>query len=281
VRYTEVVSALRVSVVVLLVVIGAVLIATALRERGIFGVPSGAPYQDASLAVEMRIDDLLARMTLAEKIGQMALVEKNSIVHVVDVPLYGLGGVLSGGGGKPAPNTPGACRDMVGTFALAARSSRLGIPIFYGVDANHGHANVPGATVFPHAIGLGAANDEAVVEEIARVTARELNATGVTWNFAPSLDLPGDIRWGRVYEAFSDDPARTARLGAAFVRGSLGKHQCSSHRSTILVAVVCAGAPQGTPSIRLIKASRLRTMCACVTRTCRRFKPRLTRARFR
>ena len=205
---------------VLLLAICAAAVIASLREHGFLSSPVYAPYRDATLDVEVRVDDLLARMTLAEKIGQMALVEKNSVVHAVDVPLYGLGGVLSGGGGKPVPNTPGAWREMVGTFTLAARSSHLGIPLLYGVDAIHGHTNVPGATVFPHPIGLGAADSEALVEAVARATARELRATGVTWNFAPALDLPSDIRWGRVYEAFSDDPARAARLGAAFVRGS-------------------------------------------------------------
>jgi len=179
---------------------------------------SDARYHDPSLPIEERIDDLMKHMTLREKIGQMALVEKNSL-PLEDVAAYGIGGVLSGAGGKPAENTVQGWRAMIDAYTNASRASRTGIPILYGVDANHGHGNVPGATIFPHQIGLGAANDVTLTEEVARATATEARATGVTWVYAPSVDLPNDIRWGRVYEAYSDDPARTAALAEATVRG--------------------------------------------------------------
>ncbi len=182
----------------------------------------GAVYIDSRLPVETRIEDLLSRMTLEEKIGQMALVDKNSVENMEDVSRFGLGAILSGGGGKPTDNTPEGWRDMIAAFVDESRRSRTGIPILYGVDANHGHGNVPGATIFPHQIGLGATHDAALVEKVARATAEEALAIGSRWNFAPSLDLPTDIRWGRVYEAFSSDSILTGELGAAYVRGAQG-----------------------------------------------------------
>jgi len=178
-----------------------------------------ARYMDASLPIEVRVNDLLAHMTLEEKIGQMALVEKNSVRTMSDVTSYGLGAILSGAGGKPEDNTPEGWREMIAGFSDAARTSRTGIPVLYGVDANHGHGNVPGATIFPHAIGLGATHDPELVEKVARATAEELLATGARWSFSPSLDLPTDIRWGRVYESFSDDPLLAGALGTAYIHG--------------------------------------------------------------
>ena len=177
-----------------------------------------AVWQDKTLPVETRVQDLLSHMTLAEKIGQMALVEKNS-VGAGDVARYGLGGVLSGAGAKPATNTPAGWATMTAEYQAARETSRLQIPILYGVDAIHGHALVPGATVFPHQIGLGASGDAELVAQVAAATAADLAATGVNWNYAPNLDLPQDIRWGRTYEAFGDDPILVGRLGAAYVRG--------------------------------------------------------------
>jgi len=181
--------------------------------------PKDAAYRDPSLPIEKRINDLLGYMTLDEKIGQMALVEKNSIKNTADIAAYGLGAVLSGAGGKPVDNTALGWKEMVATYESAAQGSRLGIPILYGADANHGNGNVPGATIFPHAIGLGAANDPALTEQVAAATAEESAALGIRWNFSPALDMPADIRWGRVYEQFSDDPQRVAALGAAYIKG--------------------------------------------------------------
>ena len=181
--------------------------------------PESARYRDASLPIETRVEDLLEQMTLEEKIGQMTLVEKNSLKKTEDIATYGIGALLSGAGGKPDDNTPEGWKEMAGQFTDAARGTRLGIPLLYGTDANHGNGNVPGATLFPHFIGLGAANDPALTERIARATAEESAALGIRWHFSPTFDLPKDIRWGRVYEAFSDDPARTGPLGAAYIRG--------------------------------------------------------------
>ncbi len=177
-----------------------------------------AKWHDATLPTETRIDDLLAHMTLTEKIAQMALVEKNSVTAAT-IAESGLGGVLSGAGAKPPVNTAVGWAAMVAGFQAEARTSRLGIPLLYGVDAVHGHALVPGATIFPHQIGLGASGDGALVERVAAATAADIRTTGVNWNYAPNLDLPQDIRWGRMYEAFSDDTNLVSRLGAAYVRG--------------------------------------------------------------
>ena len=185
------------------------------------GPPSldDAIYEDASVPVDERVEDLLDHMTLDEKIGQMALVEKNSIPHVPDVASFGIGAILSGAGGKPEDNTSAGWRAMIASYGDASRQSRTRVPILYGLDANHGHGNVPGATIFPHAIGLGATHDPMLVEDVARAAAEEASATGVDWIYSPSLDLPADIRWGRVYETFSDDAHLTGELGAAYIRG--------------------------------------------------------------
>ena len=184
-------------------------------------VASAAVYRDPSLAPEARVDDLLARMTLAEKIGQMTLVEKNSI-GPTEVGGRFIGGVLSGGGGTPASNTPEGWADMVDEFQQAALGTPLGIPILYGADGVHGHSNVRGAVIFPHQVGLGAARDPALVEEIAGVTATEMAATGVRWNYSPVLAVPQDIRWGRAYESYGEQTELVSELGAASVRGLQG-----------------------------------------------------------
>ena len=178
-----------------------------------------ALYLDSAQPIDARVADLLARMTLDEKIGQMTLVEKNSLKELTDVSEYSLGALLSGSGAKPTENTFVGWKEMTDTYQAQAAQSRLAIPLLYGSDAIHGHAHVAGATIFPHMIGLGAAGDAELVRKIGAATAQEMKATGVNWNFAPNLDTPQDIRWGRVYETFSDDPALVSKLGAAFIEG--------------------------------------------------------------
>jgi len=191
--------------------------------------PSDALYKQANQSDEARVADLLSRMTIEEKIGQMALVDKNSLGSIEDIGKYYLGGILSGAGAKPEINTPDGWLGMVNSMKEQAAKSRLGIPILYGVDANHGHSNVLGATVFPHAIGLGASQSTELVEEVAKATSEELEATGINWNYSPSLDAPKDIRWGRVYEAFSDDPELIGDLGAAYINGTQDLRANSSY----------------------------------------------------
>ncbi|CAL9354611.1 Beta-hexosaminidase [Streptomyces sp. enrichment culture] len=182
----------------------------------------GLPYQNPRLPVHKRVKDLLSRMTLDEKIGQMTQAERGALEAQDHIASYELGSLLSGGGSNPAPNTPEAWADMVDGFQLRARQTRLQIPLIYGVDAVHGHNNVVGATVFPHNTGLGAARDPKLVEDTAHATAREVRATGVPWNFSPCLCVSRDERWGRAYEAFSEDPALVTRLATA-VEGYQGR----------------------------------------------------------
>jgi beta-glucosidase len=181
-----------------------------------------AAYRNPALPVEARIDDLLPRMTLPEKIGQMTLIEKNS-VRPADVTAKFLGGVLSGGGGSPRPNTAEAWAKMVDDYQRAALATRLAIPILYGVDAVHGHGNLYGATIFPHNIGLGAANDPDLVERIGRATAQEMIATGIYWNYSPVLAVVQDYRWGRAYESFGERTEWVTALGLAMLRGLQGE----------------------------------------------------------
>jgi beta-glucosidase len=175
-------------------------------------------YTDPTQPVEARVEDLLKRMTLDEKIGQMTQVEKNSI-RTGDITRYYIGSILSGGGGSPFVNTPAAWYEMVEGYQDEALKTRLGIPLLYGVDAVHGHGNLLNATIFPHNIGLGAANNPELVEKIGRATAEEILATGIPWNFAPVVAVVQDVRWGRTYEGFSEDTEIVSSLGAAYIRG--------------------------------------------------------------
>ncbi|MER6467869.1 glycoside hydrolase family 3 protein [Streptomyces collinus] len=167
----------------------------------------GLPYLDAKLPVRKRVADLLGRMSLAEKAGQMTQAERGAVGTGADVAAYGLGSLLSGGGSTPTPNTPAAWAKMIDGFQLRARATRYQIPLIYGVDAVHGHNNLVGATVMPHNIGIGATRDPALAERTGAVTAAEVRATGVPWDFAPCLCVSRDERWGRSYESFGEDPA--------------------------------------------------------------------------
>ena len=175
-------------------------------------------YTDSTQPVEKRIEDLLARMTLEEKIGQMTQVEKNSI-KPGDITKYFIGSILSGGGGSPEENTAQAWYAMVEGFQKEALATRLQIPIIYGVDAVHGHGNLLNATVFPHNIGLGAANNPELMEKIGRATAEEMLATGIPWNFAPVVAVVQDARWGRTYEGFGEETELVTSLGTAYLKG--------------------------------------------------------------
>lgn len=194
---------------------------TAVDNAAPDAVDETAAYTNPDLPVAERVDDLLARMTLAEKIGQMTLVEKNSVTPdgVADQLL---GGVLSGGGGYPPGNTPEGWVDMVRAYQDAALQTRLGIPLLYGVDAVHGHNNLKGATIFPHNIGLGATQNPDLLTQIGRATAVEVAATGIFWNYAPVLAVPQDVRWGRTYEAFGENTELVTQLATAYQRGLQG-----------------------------------------------------------
>ena len=175
-------------------------------------------YTDPAQSVETRLEDLLARMTLDEKIGQMTQVEKNSM-KPGDITKYYIGSILSGGGGSPEENTAQAWYAMVEGFQEEALATRLQIPIIYGVDAVHGHGNLLNATVFPHNIGLGAANNPDLIQQIGRATAEEMLATGIPWNFAPVVAVVQDVRWGRTYEGYGEETELVTSLGTAYLKG--------------------------------------------------------------
>ena len=177
---------------------------------------AAAPYENPRLPVSKRVADLLSRMTLEEKVGQMTQTER---YQVNDDPtpittLY-LGSILSGGGSTPTPNTPQAWADMIDRFQRAALATRLKIPLLYGIDSVHGDGNLLGATVFPHNIGLGATRDPDLVRKAAHVTASETRASGPQWTFAPCICAARDDRWGRTYESFGEDPGLVIRMETA------------------------------------------------------------------
>ncbi|SDT43237.1 glycoside hydrolase family 3 protein [Actinoplanes derwentensis] len=204
------------------VVAGVVLALTAaLIPVSVLRLGTGQPvYRDAGQSVAARVADLLPRMSLADKIGQMTQAERKAVTgDPALVTGLRLGSVLSGGGSAPTPNTPQAWVDMINSFQAAALATPLKIPLLYGVDAVHGNGNVHGATIFPHNVGLGAGRDAALVEKVYRATAVEMRATGIPWNFAPCLCVSRDERWGRAFESFGEDPALVTRLGGAAVDG--------------------------------------------------------------
>jgi beta-glucosidase len=186
-------------------------------------LPTGVPAATAAAGCSSTAD-CLSKMTLAEKAGQMTQVANTYIRNKADISTYGLGSVLSGGGGGPngAGGTATQWADMVDDFQSYALKSRLGIPLLYGADAVHGHNNVQGATLFPHHIGMGASRDAALVQQVEDVTRQEVLGTGIHWTFAPCLCVPRDDRWGRTYEGYGEDPSIVSPLGQAAVRGFQG-----------------------------------------------------------
>jgi beta-glucosidase len=178
--------------------------------------PAQRPWMNSSLAPRARADLLLAQMTLEEKVGQMTQAERGAVTGDPSlVATWRLGSVLSGGGSTPSENTPEGWADMVDAFQAQALRTRLQIPLIYGVDSVHGHGNLVGATVFPHNIGLGAARDPRLVEQVEHVTAEETRATGPQWVFAPCLCVARDLRWGRTYESFGEDPSLVIKMTTA------------------------------------------------------------------
>ena len=180
--------------------------------------PSPAVSIPSSGSNEQRVEALLAQMTLDEKIGQMTQAERGAI-KPGDVSKYFLGSVLNGGGGLPGSNKTEAWLAQTQKYQHEALSTRLRIPILFGVDAVHGHAHVDGATIFPQAIGMGATRDAALVRQAGAITAEEMQVTGIQWNFAPVVAVPQDIRWGRTYESFGEDTALVSELATAYIQG--------------------------------------------------------------
>jgi beta-glucosidase len=177
---------------------------------------------------EAFVNGLLARMSLEEKVAQMIQADVASLTPE-DLRAYKLGAVLAGGGAAPRGNVRASARawlDLADTLYRAGmqpNAAHPAIPILFGVDAVHGHAKIRGATIFPHNIGLGAAHDPELIERVGHATAEEVATTGIDWTFAPTVAVARDVRWGRTYESYSDDPALVAAYAAAMVRGLQGE----------------------------------------------------------
>ena len=182
-------------------------------------LPAQSSRLSLSAADARRVADLVRQMTLDEKIGQMTQPDQKFLKDPADVEALFVGSLLSGGDSDPPTNSRADWRALYERLQGRSLRTRLKIPLLYGVDAVHGHSNVLGAVIFPHNIGLGATRNPRLVEEISRITAKEIRATGINWTFAPCIAVPRDERWGRTYEGFAEDPVLVAQLGAAAVRG--------------------------------------------------------------
>lgn len=178
------------------------------------------PLSIKASGLKERVDKLLSAMTLDQKIGQMTQAERLTCTPQ-DVKKYHLGSILSGAGSYPGTSEPAewvTMNDAYWQASMEADEGHLAIPLLYGVDAVHGHNNVKGATIFPHNIGLGAANDTDLIERIADITAIEVLATGVDWTYAPNLAVARDCHWGRTYESFSEDPEIVSSYAGKIVK---------------------------------------------------------------
>jgi beta-glucosidase len=181
-----------------------------------------------SFAIESRIDQILARMPVEEKVGQIIQPDISSVTPA-DVRKYKFGSILAGGNSSPGGNEKAPAREwlkLADDFWNAARAADwrgTPIPLMWGIDAVHGHANIVGATIFPQNIGLGATRDPELVRRIGQVTAKEMTITGIDWDFSPTLAVVRDDRWGRSYEGFSEDPSVVRLLAGKIVEGLQGR----------------------------------------------------------
>jgi beta-glucosidase len=204
-----------------------------------------AAFKDPDASIKGRVQDLLSQMTLEEKVGQMGQINVTVLQgnpndpwdrgelnpEMLDLVLAQnhIGSILSGGGALPAVNSPRDWAVMTNTIQqYAIEHSRLHIPIIYGIDAVHGHNNVLGATMFPHQVGRGSSFDPALERRLAATTAKAVRATGIHWDFAPVSDTERDIRWGRSYEPYGEDPLLTGTMAADAIRAYQGDDLSSS-----------------------------------------------------
>ena len=190
---------------------------------------SAAAHALPTPETEAFVTQLLANMTLEEKVGQMIQADIASI-SPAELRTYKLGSILAGGGAAPGDNvrtTPQAWLDLTDSFfrasLTATSATHAPIPILFGVDAVHGHAKVVGATIYPHNVGLGAAHDPDLIHRIGQATAEEVATTGIDWTFAPTVAVARDVRWGRSYESYSESPELVAAYAAAMVTGLQGE----------------------------------------------------------
>jgi beta-glucosidase len=189
-------------------------------------VESAVPVQPD---VESRVQQLLKSLTLEEKVGQLIQADIDSI-EPQDLDQFPVGSILAGGNAAPGKNvrsSADAWLNLTEAFFQASKHrpspNHAPIPVLFGIDAVHGHAKVRGATIFPHNVGLGATHDPALIEKIGQATAEEVAATGIDWTFAPTVAVVRDVRWGRSYESYSEDPTLVADYARAMVIGLQGK----------------------------------------------------------
>jgi beta-glucosidase len=187
--------------------------------------------QISAVDLAWRVDSVVSLMTLDEKIGQMTQGEFR-YCNGTEVKTYMLGSVFSGGGGVPADNTLTGWQTLYDGFQDLALSTRLKIPIAYGIDAVHGHSNLVGAVIFPHNIGMGCTEDPALVSLACRATAIEVKATGLNWTFSPCIAVPRDERWGRTFEGFGETQAESQMYAPAAIVGYQGYDLSSPYTIT-------------------------------------------------
>lgn len=177
--------------------------------------------------LETKVAELLGKLTIEQKVAQMIQPELQNF-SVEDMRQYGFGSFLSGGNTSPGGNKRAAPADWLALAdamydaSVDSTGDGISIPTMWGIDAIHGHNNVFGTTIFPHNIGLGAANNPDLMEKIAQATAKEILATGIQWVFAPTVAVPQDDRWGRTYEGFSESPEIVAAYASRLIEGLQG-----------------------------------------------------------
>ena len=198
-------------------------------------VTSTAAPQSVTQAEDARIAGLLARMSLERKVAQLIQPQINSFT-AADMERYRFGSYLNGGNGgpygdefAPAPQWLKLADEMFEASTRPLPGGEPAIPAIWGTDAVHGHANVVGATIFPHNVALGATRDADLVRRIGAATALEMRATGIEWDFSPTIAVARDRRWGRSYESYSQDPDIVAPLGAALIEGLQGRIGTPEH----------------------------------------------------
>eukprot|EP00256_Glycine_max_P057796 XP_014625684.1 uncharacterized protein LOC100780572 isoform X3 [Glycine max] len=192
-------------------------------------------YKDPKQPLNVRIKNLLKRMTLEEKIGQMVQIERSVATPQV-MKKYFIGSVLSGGESVPATNASAETWiQMVNGIQNGSLSTRLGIPMIYGIDAVHGNNNVYKATIFPHNVGLGVTRDPVLIKKIGDATALEVRATGIQYVFAPCIAVCRDPRWGRCFESYSEDP-KIAQAMTEIIPGLQGDISSNSRKGVPYVS---------------------------------------------
>ena len=230
---------IKIGVVSLVSVIALQACVTANEKQSNETAKSEVMVANNSAKIEQRVSELLAKMTLQQKVGQMLQPEIRSITPE-QVKQYHIGSILNGGGAFPQNNKYASIQDWVALAdefywaSMDKEDGRLAIPVIWGTDAVHGHNNVLGATLFPHNIGLGAANNPALIEKIGQITAKEVAVTGIDWTFAPTLAVVRDDRWGRTYESYSEHPDIVKEYAKSMVNGIQGVNGSAFNSNHIL-----------------------------------------------